>query len=337
MGKAYNMAKGMAQMTIEEVWDRYKEDFILVEERINETFKTVAPAISTVGKHLLMGGGKRIRPFLAILCSKIFGYSGDKISTLACSVESIHTASLLHDDIVDGADIRRGRPSAHSLWGNQVVVLVGDFLYSNALRLANSLKSQKIMDALTAATTGMSEGELIQLSKKGDPDISEEDYMKIVKGKTAILMSAACRSGAVIGNATQKQEDAMTAFGLKLGYSFQISDDILDYMAEEKTLGKGLGKDLEEGKMTLPLIYLLRDASHSEVNKVKSIIKSENFSRPGLDYIIDLLNKYESIKKSYETANTIIFEAKKELDIFEDSMEKSALLTISDYVLGRDK
>ena len=331
------MTKDMIQMTIEEIWDYYREDLILAEERIKETFNTVAPAISIVGKHLFMGGGKRIRPFLAILCSKIFGYSGEKVSTLACSVESIHTASLLHDDVVDGANIRRGRPSAHSLWGNQVVILVGDFLYSNALRLANSLKNQKIMDALTNATTGMSEGELIQLSKKGAPDITEEGYMRIITGKTAILMSAACGGGAVLGNATQEEEDALFAFGLKLGQAFQIADDILDYMAEEKILGKSLGKDLEEGKITLPLIYLLKDASHDEVEKVKSIITSESFPISDLIYILGLLNKYMSIKKSYEKANIILRDAKKELDVFEDSTEKSALLTISDYVLKREK
>ncbi len=331
------MAKGMIQMSIEDVWDHYKEDLVLAEKKIEETFQTFAPAIAIVGKHLFMGGGKRIRPFLAILSSKIFGYSGEKVSTLACSVESIHTASLLHDDVVDGANIRRGRPSAHSLWGNQVVILVGDFLYSNALRLANSLKSQKIMDSLTHATTGMSEGELIQLSKKGDPNISEEDYMRIITGKTAILMSSACGGGAVLGNATLEEEEAFFAFGLKLGQAFQIADDVLDYMAEERALGKGLGKDLEEGKITLPLIYLLRDASHSEVEKVKSIIKSESFSGSDLGYIIDLLNKYMSIKKSYEKANVILQEAKKELDIFGSSTEKSALLTMSDYVLKREK
>lgn len=335
--KAYSMTKGMIQMTVEEIWDYYREDLILAEERIKETFNTAAPAISIVGKHLFMGGGKRIRPFLAILCSKIFGYSSERVSTLACSVESIHTASLLHDDVVDGANTRRGRPSAHSLWGNQVVILVGDFLYSNALRLANSLKNQKIMDALTNATTGMSEGELIQLSKKGDPHITEEDYMKIITGKTAILMSAACGGGAVLGRATQKQEEALFGFGLKLGQAFQIADDILDYMAEEKILGKNLGKDLEEGKITLPLIYLLRDASHDEVEKVKSIITRESFPISDLIYILGLLNKYMSIKKSYEKANNILQEAKKELDIFEDSTEKASLLTISDYVLKREK
>lgn len=327
----------MTHMIIEEVWDLYKEDLILTEKKIKETLITVAPAIPMVGEYIFTGGGKRIRPLLAIVCSKMLGYSGEKTSILACSVESIHTASLLHDDVVDGANLRRGRPSAHSLWGDQVVVLVGDYLYSNALRLVNSLKSYKIMDAFSTATAKMSEGELIQLSKKGDPNISEEDYMNIITGKTAILMSATCKGGAVIGNASQEREDALTTFGLNFGLAFQIADDILDYMAEEKMLGKSLGKDLEEGKITLPLVYLLRNASRSEAEKVKSIIKSESFSKLDLAYILDLLNKYASIKQSYEKARAIIQDAKSELDIFENSTGKSALLTISDYVLTRTK
>jgi octaprenyl-diphosphate synthase len=324
-------------MMIEEIWAYYKKDLALTEEKINETLKTVAPVISTVGKHLFTGGGKRIRPFLTILCSKIFGYSGERASLLACSIESIHTASLLHDDVIDGANIRRGKPSAHSLWGNQVVILVGDFLYSNALRLANSLKNQRIMDILSTATAQMTEKELVQLSKKGDPDITEEEYMKIIRGKTAVLMSAACMGGAILGNAPREKEDALASFGLKLGLAFQIADDILDYMAEEKVLGKSLGKDLEEGKITLPLIYLLRSAAPNEVEKVKAIIKSEEISASDLAYILELLNKYKSIEQSYEKASNILKDAKAELDIFEDSMEKTALLTLSEYALRRNK
>jgi octaprenyl-diphosphate synthase len=323
--------------TIESIWEYYKEDLALAEEQINETLKTVAPAISVVGNHLFSSGGKRIRPFLAILCSRLFGARGENVSILASSVEFIHAASLIHDDVVDGANLRRGQPSAHSLFGNQVVILVGDFLYANALRLANLLKRQSIMDALCTATAKMSEGELIQLSKKGNPDMTEEDYMKIIQGKTAILMSAACKGGAVLGNVSQKEEEALASFGLKFGYTFQITDDILDYMAEEKTFGKSLGKDLEEGKITLPLIYLLRDAENSEVENIKRIVMSEKKTEAALVYIQKLFDKYRSIEKSYEKAYAFLNEARAELDIFRDSMEKTSLLTIADYVLKRKK
>jgi len=322
---------------IEEIWEHYQEDLVRAEEKIKEALGTVAPAISAVGNHLLASGGKRIRPFLAILSAKLFGKTGEDVSTLACSVEFIHTASLIHDDVVDGAHLRRGKPAAHSLWGNQVVVLVGDFLYANALRLANLLNHQGIMDALCTATAKMSEGELVQLSKKGNPEMSEEDYMKIIQGKTAILMSAACKGGAVIGGASERQERALATFGLNFGFAFQMVDDILDYMAEEKTLGKSLGKDLEEGKITLPLINLLRDADTREVEQIKGIIKDENLTETDLAFIQHAMKKHDSIEKSYQKARTLLAEAQAELGIFDDSYEKRSLLAISEYVLSRKK
>ena len=327
----------MEKMTIDQIWEYYKEDLAAAEEKIQESLGTVAPAISTVGDHLLSSGGKRIRPFLAILCSKLFESNSDKISTLACSVEFIHTASLIHDDIVDGASMRRGKEAAHSIWGNQVVVLVGDFLYANALRLANLLQSQTIMDALCTATAKMSEGELVQLSKKGSPDITEDDYMKIIQGKTAMLISAACKGGAVLGRASQQQEDAVASFGLKFGFAFQMADDILDYVAEEKTFGKILGKDLEEGKITLPLINLLKDADTREVSQIREIIKAEKVTETDLAFIRHSMREHKSIEKSYDKANALLNKARSELDIFEDSVEKEALLTISDYVVKRKK
>ncbi|MBI5740136.1 MAG: polyprenyl synthetase family protein [Nitrospirae bacterium] len=323
--------------TIENIWEYYREDLNLAEEKMSEILKTVAPAISLVGNHLFSSGGKRIRPFLAILCARMFGTRGDRVSTLASSVEFIHAASLVHDDVVDGASLRRGRPAAHSLWGNQVVVLVGDFLYANALRLANLLESQGIMDALCTATAKMSEGELIQLSKQGSPDMTEEDYMKIIRGKTAILMSAACKGGAALGGASKEEEAALASFGLKFGYAFQIADDILDYAAQEKAFGKSLGKDLEEGKITLPLIYLLRDAESGEAARIKEIIGAEDKTGSDLAYVQSLFEKHGSINKSSQRAVAFLNEAKAELDIFKDSMEKASLLAIADYAVTRKK
>jgi len=324
-------------MTITEIWAYYKSDLEQAEAKINDTLKTVAPAISMVGNHLLSSGGKRIRPFLAILSSKLFGVDGDNVSTLACRVEFIHNASLIHDDIVDGASIRRGKPSAHSLYGNQLVVLVGDFLYANALRLANLLEHQTIMDALCNATAKMSEGELVQLSKKGSINMTMDDYIKIIRGKTAILMSAACKSGAVLGNASQEEIESLATFGLKFGYAFQMADDILDYMAEEKKLGKSLGKDLEEGKITLPLIYLLQDVGTEETEEVVKILQSETLTETDLAYVLHLFHKHNTIEKSFNKAKDILKEAKAELDRFEDSMAKQSLLTIADYVVTRKK
>lgn len=333
------MGSGLSHdlMKIKEVSEYYKKDLDSVEVAINRMFRTVAPAISEIGNYILNGGGKRLRPLLAILSSRIFNYTGEKTDLLACSVESIHTASLLHDDIVDDAGIRRGRPPAHSVWGDKLTILVGDYLYTNAMKIASSLKNQRIMDALSGATAKMSEGEVLQLSIKGDFDISEEEYMEIIKDKTAILISSVCLSGAILGNASKQEEEAISAFGLKLGLAFQIADDVLDYMADEKALGKSLGKDLEEGKITLPLIYLLESSTEEEAEKVKSIIRAEKMFRSDLSYITGLLNKYKCIEKSYEKASSIINEAKAELDIFDDSMAKSSLITIADYALKREK
>lgn len=327
----------MKLMTIEDIWEYYKEDLQLAEDKMGEILSTVAPAISVVGQHIFSAGGKRVRPFLAILSSRMCGIRGDEVSTLASSVEFIHSASLIHDDVVDGAGLRRGKPTAHSIWGNQAVVLVGDFLYANALRLANLLGKQKVMDALCTATAKMSEGELIQLSKQGKSDITEGDYMRIIEGKTAILISAACEGGAVIGNASQEQQKALASFGLKFGFAFQIADDILDYMAEEKAFGKTLGKDLEEGKITLPLIYLLKNADAGEVERINEILSARSITPKDLSDIQDMFSRHKSIELSYERAHTLLSEAKAELDIFEDSMEKQSLLAIADYAVKRKK
>jgi octaprenyl-diphosphate synthase len=324
-------------LTIKEIWEHYSVDLKAAEDRMQEVLGTVAPAINAVGNHIFSAGGKRVRPFLAILSSRLFGKSGDEVSTLASSVEFIHAASLIHDDVVDDAELRRGKPSAHSLWGNQVVVLVGDFLYANALRLANLLQKQPVMDALCTATAKMSEGELIQLSKKGDPSITEEEYMKIIQGKTAILMYAACKGGAVIGGGTDEEINALSKFGLNFGFAFQIADDILDYTAEEKAFGKTLGKDLEEGKTTLPLIYMLRDADAGEAERIREIISKDSIAEKDLSDVLEMLEKHRSIEKATARAAELLKEGKAGLEMFDDSMEKRSLLAIADYALKRKK
>jgi octaprenyl-diphosphate synthase len=237
--------------------------------------------------------------------------------------------------VVDTAEVRRGKPTANSIWGNQVVVLVGDFLYSNALRNAVMQKNQRIMETLSDATTRMTEGELLQLNRISDPDITEDEYREIIAAKTGALISAACRIGALLGGVSREKEEALAAFGMKTGVAFQMADDILDYMAEEGELGKKLCKDLEEGKITLPLLFLLRTANEDEVSEVKNVIR--DFSEAGLQRIMVLLRKYNSIEASFEKALALVEEAKQELSVFPDNQAKSALLTIADYSLLREK
>ena len=323
-------------MDLEEVFRLYEHELKIVEDRIKNLFKSHAFTIPLIGNHILDGGGKRLRPLILLLSAEIAGYKGDARLTLAGIIESIHTASLLHDDVIDGAEIRRGKSPAHSIWGNQVVILVGDFLYSNALRLAVQQKSQRIMEILSEATTKMTEGEILQLFKTGDPDITEGEYIDIISAKTAVLISAACRIGAILGSLPEDKENALARFGINTGIAFQMADDILDYMADEGKLGKRLGKDLKEGKITLPLIYLLKAASDTETEEVKNIIK-DGLRKRGLKRILKLFVKYNAIELSLKKAQNFISDAKTELTIFPDSPAKKALFTIADYSLLRGR
>ncbi|MEW6571238.1 MAG: polyprenyl synthetase family protein [Nitrospirota bacterium] len=323
-------------MVLDEVFKLYETDLKIVEDRIKDLFKSHVFAIPFVGKYIVDGGGKRLRPLILLLSSELSGYKDDSRLTLAGIIESIHTASLLHDDVIDGADIRRGKSPVHSIWGNQIAILVGDFLYSNALRLAVMQKSQKIMESLSEATTRMTEGEILQLTKTGDPDISEEEYLNIISAKTAALISAACKIGAILGSLPEAEEKALGEFGKKTGIAFQMADDILDYMADENELGKRLGKDLKEGKITLPLIYLLKTASTTEREEIKSIIK-DGFKRRGLKTILRLFSKYNTIELSLQKARNFVSAAKTELSIFPDSRARQALFTVADYTLQRGK
>ncbi len=323
-------------MDLEEVFRLYEQELKTVEDRIKNLFKSHAFTIPLIGNHILDGGGKRLRPLILLLSAEIAGYKGDSRLTLAGIIESIHTASLLHDDVIDGAEVRRGKSPAHSIWGNQVVILVGDFLYSNALRLAVQQKSQRIMEILSEATTRMTEGEILQLIKTGDPNITEGEYLDIISAKTAVLISAACRIGAILGSLPEDKENALARFGINTGIAFQMADDILDYMADEGKLGKRLGKDLKEGKITLPLIYLLKAASDTEIEEVKNIIK-DGLKKRGLKRILKLFVKYNTIKLSLKKAQNLISDAKTELTIFPDSPAKKALFTIADYSLLRGR
>ena len=228
------------------------------------------------------------------------------------------------------------RIPAHSIWGNQVVILVGDFLYSNALRLAVLQKNQKIMEAPSEATTRMTEGEILQLTKTGDPDITEEDYIKVISAKTGALISAACRIGAILGSLPEDRENALSHFGMKTGAAYQVADDILDYMADEKKLGKRLGKDLKEGKITLPLIYLLKTASSAEKKEVKGLIR-DGFKKEDLKRILELFRKHHVIDLSLKKACDILSDAKAELAIFNNSPVKDSLFAVADYMLSRGK
>ncbi|MDO8746694.1 MAG: polyprenyl synthetase family protein [Thermodesulfovibrionales bacterium] len=321
---------------IKKVFDAYERELRLVEVKLEDLFRSEAPLIPLIGRYLLESGGKRLRPLFLLSSARLAGYKGDEHIELAGIIELIHMASLLHDDVVDAAKIRRGRPAAHSVWGTQIVILVGDFLYSNALRKAVSFKDQRIMEALSEATTSMTEGEILQLQKTADINITEDEYIKIISAKTGLLISAACRIGAILSSELLGAEEAALAmFGFKAGTAFQMADDILDYMAEESELGKKLGKDIGEGKITLPVIYLFNGASGAEKEEIKRII--EKPSEEGLRRILALFRQYSVLEEALKRAQALIDEAKDELSIFPDSPARDAMLSLADYAISRDK
>lgn len=324
-------------MKLDDIFSKYANDLKLVEKNLKEIFSGHVSLLPLIGGHILGGGGKRLRPLFLLLSAELAGYKGETRIILAGIIEAIHTASLLHDDVVDGAELRRGKQTAHMIWGNQIVILVGDFLYSNALRLAVLQKNQKIMEALSEATTMMTEGEILQLNRVADPEITEEEYYRIISAKTGALISAACSIGGILGGLSQEEENALGRFGMKTGIVFQMVDDILDYMADEKGLGKKLGKDLHEGKITLPLIYLLGVASDSEKIEIKNIIKDGVSGEKDLKRIFRLFENYDVIEESLIIAQNLVSDAKSELEVFPASFGKDALSAMSDYALERDK
>jgi octaprenyl-diphosphate synthase len=322
------------ELNFQTITEHYREELNLVEKELLNLFRSDVPLLPSIGKYTVTGGGKRIRPLFLLISSEIADFRGPERIKLAAIIESIHTASLLHDDVIDNARLRRGKTAAHHIWGNQIVILVGDYLYSNALKEAVSFRNQEIMEALSMATTAMTEGELLQLNKIGDPDITEEDYLKIVSQKTGALISSACRIGGILGNLSEEKKEALSRFGLKVGIAFQVSDDILDYISSEEGFGKNLGKDLEEGKITLPLIYLIKRADKSILRKIHSILK-EGPQDGDLRWLQERLREYSSIESALNKAKAIVEEAKRELSIFEDSVGLQELLFLSDYAVMR--
>ncbi len=323
--------------TLQDVLKEYQSDMERMEHRIHESLGTDVPLIRQVSKYILGAGGKRIRPLLLLLSARLCGYREHNAEYILGSVvEYIHTSSLLHDDVVDEARVRRGRSSANSIWGNQASILVGDYLYSKALYHAVRLGNQRVMDVLSETTTTMSEGEVLQLTHIQNADLTEAEYFRLVECKTGVLISAACRLGAIISKAPLSQEDALTAYGKKLGLSFQITDDTLDYAADQKQLGKVLGKDLEEGKVTLPLIYLMRKVDAGERDNLINILDADAVSEDDLTYTIGLMTKHGSVQEALGVAQALANDAKAALIVFPNSMPRRALMSLADFVVQRE-
>ncbi|OGU00892.1 MAG: octaprenyl diphosphate synthase [Geobacteraceae bacterium GWC2_48_7] len=313
------------------------DDLKRVEQQFRKDLESDVPLIRKVGEYVLSSGGKRVRPALLLLAAQLSGYGGDKAVPLASVVEFIHTATLLHDDVVDSATLRRGLASANTLWGNEASVLVGDFLFSKSFSLMVAVGSLDILRVLSGATTIIAEGEVMQLLSTGELDLTEERYISVVRAKTAILMSAACESGAILGSASSEKQRAMASFGMDLGIAFQLMDDTLDYIATEEEFGKSIGHDLEEGKITLPLIHTLKNCTDSERNTIAAVIEKDEMSLDDFREVSGLVKHYGGIEYTVASARSYITTCRSTLNDFDDSPVKDALLELAEYVVIRNK
>lgn len=322
--------------TMADVWDAYRRELEGVEDQVRKNLDSSVALVNTVAAHILSSGGKRIRPLLVLLSARLCAYSGSEDLLLGSLVEYIHTATLLHDDVVDDADLRRGRRTARKVWGNQISILVGDYLYSKAICQIVGFRNQSINEVLSEACRKMAEGEVLQLYYNGNPSITEAEYLRIVEHKTAGLIAASCRIGAIIGSARPDQQAALFRFGQHIGIAFQLVDDTLDYTANGDRLGKTLGQDLRQGKATLPLLHLLQHCSEEDTQMIKDRMETRTLTESDLLRIIGLMQEYGSIRYAMERARTFVLAANLDLSAFVESSPKRALSIVADYMVNRD-
>ena len=312
-----------------------EDDLIAIENALKDNLNPYLDLVGEVAGHIIFSGGKRLRPLLMVLCARICNYSGNYDKIFSSALEYLHAATLLHDDLVDGAQMRRGKPVAHLKWGNPTAVLVGDFLLARAMSISAGTGKLKVIQILAELTESMSQGEVHQLMRKGDVDLAESEYLEVIRRKTAMLFEAACRVSAVLADAAPEDEAALADFGYNLGIAFQMADDLLDYTTDSAALGKEVGADLKEGKMTLPVIHALRKADPADRQRMVEIIKDDHFSTADFGHLIGLLEKYEGISYTRQTATGHIAAAKTALARFDASPTKDILIDIADYALAR--
>ena len=319
-----------------EVFDLLRDDLVAIEREFERDAVSDVRVITEIGEYLREGGGKRIRPALLLLASKLFGYQGQGAIRLGAVVEIIHTATLVHDDIIDEAQTRRGRPAANTQWGNSKCVLAGDWLYMQSFKIALEERNFKVLDLLIGLTQQMVEGELLQMEKLGKC-ITEAEHLDLIFRKTACLFSVSMRLGAVICGASEEQERLLGEYGRNLGMAFQIVDDVLDLTASEEVLGKPVASDLREGKATMAILHALERCNAKERASVESVLQKRAFKDVHPADILSILTRYGSIDYATEAANDYALAAKNALGGFPESEIKRALLWIPDFVVEREK
>ena len=329
--------KPYASDELAQIFEPIRDDLDAVEQEFIRHIQSRVALIPEMGRYIQNSGGKRVRPAVLLMAARLNGYAGDRAVLYASVVEFIHTATLVHDDIIDGADLRRGQLAVHSRWGNDITVLLGDYLYIKSMAMALTQDSLEIIRLLCDVTLRMIEGELYQLTKTGDVDITEEEHFEIIRRKTAFLFGGCAQIGGMLGGVTPEQENALRDYGFNLGVAFQLVDDLLDYTADAASLGKPVGGDLREGKVTLPIIHLLRRGGAEPDRLIREVVRERSVSMDQWREITRMLREQRSLDFSYERAVEYGNRAKDCLAVFPAGRERDALLALTDYVLARDR
>ena len=316
--------------------DLVADDLNAVNELIVQRMHSSVEMIPRLASYIVSAGGKRLRPLLTLASARLCGYTGDRHRGLAAAVEFIHTATLLHDDVVDESNLRRGLASANAVFGNKASVLVGDFLFSRAFLLMVETGSLEVLRILSQASVVIAEGEVLQLQTTNDTSTSEESYLEVIRAKTAALFAAACRVSAVVADRPVAEADALDDYGLNLGIAFQLVDDVLDYSALQAQLGKTVGDDFREGKITLPVVLAFRRGSDEERVFWRRVLEETEQTDDDLDHAIALMGKYDTLRDTMDRARHYGAIARNALGLFADSPEKRVLLEIIDFVIERE-
>ena len=318
------------------ITDIIGQDLSQLEQSIDKLLTTKVAFIKEVVHHIVKSGGKRIRPILVILSAKICGTRDDRHIPYAAIIEFIHTATLLHDDVVDNAKIRRGRLTANTIWGNEPSVLVGDFLFTKSFDLMIQTQNAEILRVMANATTKLAEGEIMELLRTSDINTTEKDYYEVIDNKTAVLLAAACEIGALLGEVEAEKRLALRDFGYHLGMAFQLKDDLLDYVATDSTLGKNAGIDFKEGKVTLPLIHALEFADAAERETIATALQKKKTSKKDFQKVKEIIERYDGLEYTSNVSKEHIDKARDFLSLFPPSPYKEALVELASYIITRE-
>ena len=322
---------------LSQIFETIRADLAQVDVEFVRHVESQVDVIPKIGRYIQTSGGKRVRPAVLLMAARLCGYEGERAVRYAAVVEFIHTATLVHDDIIDDSQLRRGRLAVHSQWGNDVTVLLGDYLYIKSMALALTYDRLDIVRVLCDVTLRMIEGELYQLTKNGDASLTEDEHFDIIRRKTAYLFGGSVQIGGMLGRVSEEQEQALQQYGFNLGIAFQLVDDLLDFTGDLAAVGKPVGADLREGKMTLPLIHLLAQGSGPGEAIVRQIITSRAATDEQWNELLALLKESRSIEYAHHRAVEYAERAKKALYAFPPSSEREALLALPDFVLSRDR